>query len=98
MTHLLAKKDSHNIKKKSDLGPNYRNSGAFSDGAGDELNTITSDIAAAMGGSGAGGGGTVSPTNLVSAVDGRQVWALTQSYSVSFSEAFDIEIERGCVT
>ena len=60
----------------SDLGPNYRNSGAFSDGGGDELNTITSDIAAAMGGSGAGGGGTVSPTNLVSAVDGRQVWAI----------------------
>jgi len=54
-------------------GPNYRNSGAFSDGAGEELNTITSDIAAAMGGSsGAGGGGTVSPIHQVSAVDGRQ--------------------------
>ena len=59
------------------------------------MNTITSDIAAAMGGSGAGGGGgTVSPTNLVSAVDGRQVWALTQSYSVSFSEVLEIRSWR----
>ena len=55
------------------LPTNYRNSGAFSDGAGEELSTITSDIAAAMGGSsGAGGGGTVSPIHQVSAVDGRQ--------------------------
>ena len=95
MTHLLAIKIPLILKKPSDLGPNYRNSGAFSDGGGDELNTITSDIAAAMGGSGAGGGGgTVSPTNLVSAVDGRQVWALTQSYSVSFSEVLEIRSWR----
>jgi len=70
-------------------GQNYRNSGAFSDGGGEDLNTITSDIA---GGLSVGGGG--GPGGLVGRLGGQVTRSSTTTEDSSESHHNDNDSER----